>query len=83
MYDFEFHRPASLEEALEMLERYGDDARLMAGGTALVLQMKQRFSQPAHVVGLRSLARVNGLGAGRGGWATGIGTVMHTEGPGG
>ena len=63
MYDFEFHRPASLEEALEMLERYGDDARLMAGGTALVLQMKQRFSQPAHVVGLRSLARVNGLGA--------------------
>ena len=62
MYDFAFHSPASLEEALEMLDRYGDDARLMAGGTALVLQMKQRFSQPAHVIGLRSLARVNGLG---------------------
>ncbi len=70
MFDFEFHNPSSLEDALQMLERYGDDARLMAGGTALVLQMKQRFAQPAHVIGLRSLAafspeRVegNGLGA--------------------
>ena len=62
MYDFEFHSPASLDDALEMLERYGDDARLMAGGTALVLQMKQRFAQPAHVIGLRPLARLDGLG---------------------
>ena len=63
MIDFEFHNPASLDDALEMLERYGDDARLMAGGTALVLQMKQRFAQPAHVIGLRPLALSNGLGA--------------------
>ena len=56
MFDFEFHNPASLDDALQMLERYGEDARLMAGGTALVLQMKQRFAQPAHVIGLRSLA---------------------------
>jgi len=56
MFDFEFHNPASLDDALQMLERYGDDARLMAGGTALVLQMKQRFAQPGHVIGLRSLA---------------------------
>ena len=46
-----------------MLDRYGDDARLLAGGTALVLQMKQRFAQPAHVVGLRSLAQTDSLGA--------------------
>ena len=63
MIDFEFHNPTSLDDALEMLGRYGDDARLMAGGTALVLQMKQRFAQPAHVIGLRPLAQGNGLGA--------------------
>ena len=63
MIDFEFHNPASLDDALELLDRYGDDARLMAGGTALVLQMKQRFAQPAHVIGLRSLAQSDGLGA--------------------
>ena len=62
MIDFQFHNPSSLDEALELLDRYGDDARLMAGGTALVLQMKQRFAQPEHVIGLRGLAGGNGLG---------------------
>lgn len=61
MFDFVFHSPASLDDAWEMLERYGDDARLMAGGTALVLQMKQRFAQPGHVIGLRPLSRLDGL----------------------
>ena len=63
MIDFQFHRATSLDHALELLDRYGDDARLMAGGTALVLQMKQRFSQPAHVIGLRPLANEGGMGA--------------------
>ena len=62
MIDFEFHSPSSLDAALDLLERYGDDARLIAGGTALVLQMKQRFAQPGHVVGLRQLAQPDGLG---------------------
>lgn len=59
MIDFEFHSPSSLEEAFELLERYGDDARLMAGGTGVVLQMKQRLSQPGHVVGLRKIPELN------------------------
>ena len=63
MFDFEFHHPASLDDALELLDRHGDDARLMAGGTALVLQMKQRFAQPAHVIGLRRLAATGDLGS--------------------
>jgi len=41
-----------------LLDRHGDDAQVMAGGTALVLQMKQRLSQPGHVVGL---GRIPGL----------------------
>lgn len=63
MIDFEFHSPSSLEAALGLLERHGDDARLIAGGTALVLQMKQRFAQPGHVIGLRQLAAADGLGS--------------------
>ncbi len=62
MFDFEFHNPASLQDALELLDRHGEDARLMAGGTALVLQMKQRFALPEHVVGLRRLANNDSLG---------------------
>ena len=63
MIDFEFHSPTSLDAALDLLERHGDDARLIAGGTALVLQMKQRFAQPGHVIGLRQLAATDGLGS--------------------
>jgi aerobic carbon-monoxide dehydrogenase medium subunit len=58
MMDFELHHPASLEEAFNLLETYGEDARVMAGGTALVIQMKQRLAQPEHVISLR---RVPGL----------------------
>ena len=58
MHDFQFHGPSSLEDAFALLEEHGEDARLMSGGTALVLQMKQRFSQPGHVVGL---GRIPGL----------------------
>ena len=60
MIDFEFHNPSSLSEAFGLLETYGDDARVMAGGTALVIQMKQRLSQPEHVINLR---RIPGLDA--------------------
>ena len=55
MIDFEFHSPTSLNEAFGLLDRYGDDAQVMSGGTALVLMMKQRLVQPGHVIGLRKI----------------------------
>lgn len=59
MIEFELHRPSSLAEAFSLLETYGEDARVMAGGTALVLQMKQRLSQPEHVISLRGVTGLN------------------------
>ena len=61
MIDFEFHTPSSLEEAFELLERHDDDARVMAGGTALILQMKQRFAQPGHVINLRGIPGLSSI----------------------
>ena len=61
MIDFEFHSPTTLEEAFDLLEQYGEDARVIAGGTALVLQMKQRFAQPGHVIGLRKIPGLNSI----------------------
>jgi carbon-monoxide dehydrogenase medium subunit len=58
MPDFQFHRPASLEEALSLLETHGEDARPIAGGTALVVLMKQSLLSVEHLV---SLDRVPGL----------------------
>ena len=59
MIDFEYHAPTSLGQVFELLDRHGDDARVMAGGTALVIQMKQRLTQPNHVVGLKGIPNLN------------------------
>ena len=61
MIDFEYHAPTNLDEVFGLLDQYGDDARVMAGGTALVIQMKQRLSQPSHVVGLRRVGGLNSI----------------------
>jgi carbon-monoxide dehydrogenase medium subunit len=58
MMEFEYHQPATVEEALSLLVQHDDDARLISGGTALIQFMKQRLAQPAHVV---SLAKIPGL----------------------
>lgn len=63
MHDFQLHQPTTLAAAFALLETYGDDARLLSGGTALVLQMKQRFSQPGHVVSLRRLPGLSAITA--------------------
>src|SRR5215469_11781810 len=58
---FDYHSPGSLEEAFGLLEQYGEDAHLMAGGTALVLLLQQGLVQPGHVVGLRGVAELQGI----------------------
>ena len=61
MIDFEYHAPTSLDQVFDLLEQYGDDSRVMAGGTALVIQMKQRLSQPGHVIGMRRVGGLNSI----------------------
>ena len=42
MIDFEYHNPTSLEQVFELLDQHGEDARVMAGGTALVSASHRR-----------------------------------------
>jgi carbon-monoxide dehydrogenase medium subunit len=56
--DFDFHTPTTLTEALELLEAYGEDARPIAGGTALVNFLKQGLIAAEHLV---SLERIPGM----------------------
>jgi aerobic carbon-monoxide dehydrogenase medium subunit len=57
---FEYHRPASLEDAIPLLSRHGDDAKVLAGGQSLIPLMKLRLATPRHVVDIN---RVPGLGS--------------------
>lgn len=55
---FEYHEPSTLEEALKLLSELGGNAKVLAGGTDLLVRMKQKIDKPTHVV---SVARVPGL----------------------
>ncbi|MCC7163976.1 MAG: xanthine dehydrogenase family protein subunit M [Anaerolineae bacterium] len=56
--EFEYHAPTTVNEVAELLSEYGDSARVMAGGTDLLVQMKMERRRPAHVI---SLQRINEL----------------------
>ena len=55
---FEYHAPASIDEALAILARYNGEARLLAGGQSLVPMMNFRLARPNAVVDLN---RIEGL----------------------
>ena len=52
---FEYHRPATVDEALSLLSEYGDDAKLLAGGHSLLPAMKLRLSSPSHLIDIGQL----------------------------
>ena len=52
---FEYFAPSSLEEALSVLERYGDEAKILAGGQSLIPLMKLRFASPKALVDLNGV----------------------------
>ncbi len=59
MIGFEYRAPESIEEVWAALDETGDEARLIAGGTALVLLMKQRLVRPALLVSLKRLGALS------------------------
>ena len=58
---FEMHAPSSVDEALALLERHGDDAALLAGGTDLVVAMKLGLRAPRHLVSLRNVRTLRAI----------------------
>jgi aerobic carbon-monoxide dehydrogenase medium subunit len=57
---FDYHRPATIDEAVAVLERYQGEARALAGGQSLVPMMNFRLATPAAIVDLN---RIPGLAA--------------------
>ena len=58
---FEMIRPCSVAEALELLERHGEDARLIAGGQSLVPMMNLRIATPAILIDLNTVDALSGV----------------------
>ena len=53
---FDYHRPGTLDEAIGLLVRYKDDARVLAGGMSLLPMLKLRLGSFAHLVDISRIA---------------------------
>ncbi|HVH69525.1 MAG TPA: xanthine dehydrogenase family protein subunit M [Candidatus Dormibacteraeota bacterium] len=56
---FSYHRAASLEEAVKLLEELGEEARVIAGGQSLIPLMKMRMARPTALIDINF---ISGLG---------------------
>jgi carbon-monoxide dehydrogenase medium subunit len=52
---FEYHRPTSLTETLELLSQYGDEAKVIAGGQTLIPMLKMRMGDSPNIVDIGRL----------------------------
>jgi len=57
MIKFDYLQPKTLKSALILLEKHGDDARAIAGGTSLLIMMRQRLLLPKVVVSLAEIPK--------------------------
>jgi carbon-monoxide dehydrogenase medium subunit len=56
---FEYVAPKTLEDALRLVERHGDEAKILAGGHSLLPLMKLRLAQPRYVIDIGRLRNMN------------------------
>jgi CO/xanthine dehydrogenase FAD-binding subunit len=57
---FEYERPSGLAEAIALLAEYGPDARPLAGGTDLIIRLRDGSLRPRVVVDVKGIAELDG-----------------------
>ena len=60
MYEFKYHRPATVRQAANLLAK-NEDAKVIAGGHTLIPVMKQRLASPPHLVDLSHIEGLDGI----------------------
>ena len=78
MIPFEYRTPKNLKEVHATLKEFGADAKVVSGGTALIIMMQQRLVRPSCLVSLRSVRGLNGIEIKDGGLSIG-GLATHRE----
>ena len=56
---FEYLEPGTVEEAVEFLSKYGDKAKVLAGGTDLIILLKKREINPQYVVCIKGIPELD------------------------
>jgi aerobic carbon-monoxide dehydrogenase medium subunit len=58
---FDYHRPTTVAETLDLIAELGDEAELLAGGTSLINMAKLGLAEPEHVIALGGVPELHGL----------------------
>lgn len=58
---FEYYEPTTLEETLRLLSELGGNARILAGGTDLLVRMKLKVEKPSQLISLRKVPGLNAI----------------------
>jgi len=61
MIRFDYQEPTTLKKAFGLMEKHGDDARVIAGGTSLIIMMRQRLLMPKVVISLARIPKLNSI----------------------
>ena len=52
---FDYHAPSTLDEAVALLDKFGDDAKVLAGGQSLIPMMKLRLAEPPQLIDINGI----------------------------
>ena len=56
--EFEYFEPSNLSEAVSLLDKYGEEAKILAGGTDLLVWMKEGARSPKYVINIKHIQGV-------------------------
>ena len=59
IHDFEYFAPKTLKEALKLLEKYGDDCKIICGGQSLLILLRTGIIQPANLIDIKGITELN------------------------
>lgn len=77
MHRFDYYTPSTVAEAIDLLRTKGDGGKVLAGGTDLMPQMKERGRHPKYLVSLKNITALRGIQFSEGaGLTVGAGTRM-------
>src|SRR5438552_3210928 len=75
---FVYHRPDTLDEALDLLGEHGDEAKVLAGGQSLLPLLSLRLAHPAHLVDINRIdGQLSQIGQPDGGSGLSIGALVR------
>ncbi len=73
IYSPEYYKAPSISKALQLLSKFGRDAKLLAGGSDLLIQINQRMISPSYLIDLKGISKLQSIEYKKG--AINIGTL--------